>query len=79
MRPILVTDNRGTVPIDDATGSVLGTYLHGLFGNAGVREAFFDTVLDAAGKQRPSASGELPLPYETAAALVEGIEFSDVW
>jgi len=40
----------------DGTGAswVLGTYLHGLFENVAVREAFVDAVYGHAGRQRPS-------------------------
>ncbi len=52
-------------------GDVLGTYLHGLFDDRSVREAFVDRVYASAGRSRPAddtASG--PSPYDRAAALV---------
>ncbi|MES3517280.1 MAG: cobyric acid synthase [Natronomonas sp.] len=60
-------------PDDGAVvGSVLGTYLHDLFGNRIVREAFLDTVAEAAGIDRP-ADETRSSPYDEAATLVEDI------
>ncbi len=55
-----------------ARGQVLGTYLHGLFDNENVREAFLDRVYESAGKTRPTAveDGESASPYDRAARLV---------
>jgi len=41
-------------PESAATDRALGTYLHGLFENQGVRAAFVDRVFEAAGKSRPA-------------------------
>jgi adenosylcobyric acid synthase len=41
-------------PASAATDRALGTYLHGLFENEGVREAFVERVFAAAGKSRPA-------------------------
>jgi len=41
-------------PESVATERVLGTYLHGLFENASVREAFVEAVFNAAGTSRPA-------------------------
>jgi len=70
-------------PESAATDRALGTYLHGLFENAGVREAFVERVFAAAGKSRPvpgpggdeDGGGETPgagerSPYDRAADLV---------
>ncbi len=57
-----------------AVDTVLGTYLHGVFDNPTVREAFLDHVAATAGVDRPTsdtgatASGEQP--FDRAAALV---------
>jgi adenosylcobyric acid synthase len=58
-----------------ADGQVLGTYLHDLFANESVREAFVETVLEAAGVGRagspePAVGSEQPSPYDRAGALV---------
>jgi adenosylcobyric acid synthase len=58
-----------------ANGQVLGTYLHDLFTNESVREAFVETVLEAAGVDRAGSPGlaggsERPSPYDRAGALV---------
>jgi adenosylcobyric acid synthase len=68
-------------PESAATGQALGTYLHGLFENAGVREAFVDRAFAAAGKSRPAVGGgggggaepgeaDGRTPYDRAADLV---------
>ena len=57
-------------PESAAVGHSLGTYLHGLFENRPVREAFVDAVYDAAGRTRPERDGDRRTPYDAAAALV---------
>ncbi|WP_280588419.1 cobyric acid synthase [Halorubrum sp. Boch-26] len=68
-------------PESAATDRALGTYLHGLFENEGVRAAFVDRVFEAAGKSRPAggaggsdadAAGKADgrSPYDRAADLV---------
>jgi adenosylcobyric acid synthase len=59
-----------------ATDRVLGTYLHGLFENRGVRTAFLDVVYAAAGRERPDAATDRPDPYAAAAELVAPIPLS---
>ncbi|MXV60890.1 cobyric acid synthase [Natronorubrum sp. JWXQ-INN-674] len=70
----LEADSSVTRPLGDssaARGRVLGTYLHGLFDNENVREAFLDYVVRSAGVDRPSGNGSAPAtPYDRAAALV---------
>ena len=53
---------------------VLGTYLHGLFENRSVRNAFVDHVYAAAGRVRPETGGDRVSPYDRAAELVAGID-----
>jgi adenosylcobyric acid synthase len=57
-------------PDSAAVGNTLGTYLHGLFENATVRDAFLDAVFDHAGVDRPARDGCDDDPYEAAARLV---------
>jgi adenosylcobyric acid synthase len=64
-------------PESAATDRALGTYLHGLFENESVRDAFAATVFEAAGAPRaagPSRSvGDadgVRSPYDRAADLV---------
>ena len=57
-----------------ATDAVLGTYLHGLFENRTVREAFLDAAFRSAGVDRPPAADGERTPYDDAAALVSGID-----
>ncbi|WP_144799970.1 cobyric acid synthase [Halorubrum depositum] len=68
-------------PESAATDRALGTYLHGLFENKGVRTAFVERVFAAAGKSRPavgSGDGDGDAvgvtddrsPYDRAADLV---------
>jgi adenosylcobyric acid synthase len=54
-----------------ATQSVLGTYLHGLFENESVREAFLDFQ-----DITPSSAVASNSPYAAAAALVDRIDLS---
>lgn len=60
-----------------ATDRVLGTYMHGLFENRTVRDAFLDTVFECAGMERSAVTTEstgrtetAETPYDRAAALV---------
>ncbi|MFC4541825.1 cobyric acid synthase [Halosolutus amylolyticus] len=60
-----------------AVGPVLGTYLHGVFDNATVREAFLDAVAASAGVDRPAdGAGDTAgrsaseTPFDRAASLV---------
>jgi len=67
-------------PESAATDRALGTYLHGLFENEGVREAFVERAFAAAGKSRPTGGAETGddaasttadrSPYDRAADLV---------
>ena len=54
-----------------ATDTVVGTYLHDVFENESVRDAFVSTVFEHAGRPRPTATaGEAQDPYDAAARLV---------
>ncbi|WP_276302323.1 cobyric acid synthase [Halorussus lipolyticus] len=57
-------------PESAATGDVLGTYLHGLFENRNVREAFVARVFESAGKSRPEREQNRQSPYDAAAELI---------
>lgn len=64
-------------PESASTDRVLGTYLHGLFENESVRDAFVETAFEASGKSRPAPRGERAetsredrSPYDRAADLV---------
>ncbi|WP_311171437.1 cobyric acid synthase [Halobellus ordinarius] len=76
--------DREPISLGAATGTVLGTYLHGLFENDSVRTAFVEAVFEYAGVSRPGASpsqaaatagdpAESSDPYARAAALVEPV------
>ena len=56
-----------------ATGSVLGTYLHGLFENESVREAFLESTFDHANASRDPSATERRSPSDAAAALVDDV------
>jgi adenosylcobyric acid synthase len=62
--------DRPVGPASAAVGSVAGTYLHGLFENRTVREAFVDAVYESAGRTRPTRDPDRRSPYDAAAALV---------
>ena len=53
-----------------ATDRVLGTYLHGLFENEVVRDAFLDAVFEFAGVPRPGRDSDAENPYDAAADLL---------
>ncbi|MFC7073936.1 cobyric acid synthase [Halovenus rubra] len=55
-------------------GSVLGTYLHGLFENRNVRSAFVETVANQAGVDRSTHPSTHHSPYDRARDLVTEIE-----
>jgi adenosylcobyric acid synthase len=61
-----------------ATPSVLGTYLHGVFENESVREAFLASVFQHAGRQRAVTDPEQRSPYDSAAALVRTLDLSEL-
>ncbi|MFB6133975.1 MAG: hypothetical protein ABEJ55_03205 [Halanaeroarchaeum sp.] len=54
-----------------AVSGTLGSYLHGLFDNWAVRQAFVDAVFDHAGRVPPSRQRPPSTPFEDAATLVE--------
>jgi len=61
-------------PLDEwsaVDGDVLGTYLHGLFENASVREPFVANLFERAGRARPAAAEDRPSPFDRAARLIE--------
>ncbi|AFZ71387.1 cobyric acid synthase [Natronobacterium gregoryi] len=54
-----------------ARGGIVGTYLHGLFDNENVREAFLERVAASASVDRPTKSeSDEATPYDRAATLV---------
>ena len=57
-------------PDSAAVGDTLGTYLHGLFENGGVRDAFLQRVFDRAGVDRSEPTDADRDSYDAAAALV---------
>jgi adenosylcobyric acid synthase len=73
--------DREPISLGAATGTVLGTYLHGLFENETARTAFVEAAFEHAGVSRPQVSrssttataddpAESSDPYARAAALV---------
>ncbi|MFB6303965.1 MAG: cobyric acid synthase [Haloferacaceae archaeon] len=71
--PFTAPDGRAGAALGAARGSVLGTYLHGLFENPAARDAFVDACYRAAGRDRPAASAEEGAPHDRAAALVADV------
>ena len=57
-------------PESTATGTVLGTYLHGLFENEVARDRFLDTVFAGTDTERPTDETERQSPADAAAELV---------
>jgi len=72
--PFAAPDGRDGAELGAARGSVLGTYLHGLFANRAAREAFVDATYATANGERPAAAAERDSPYDRAAALVDPID-----
>ena len=60
----------GSAAVDD----VAGTYLHAVFENDAVREAFVDAVFGRAGRERPAAVADAHDPFEAAAALMSDLD-----
>lgn len=71
---LLATIDRPFEESGAATDRVLGTYMHGLFENETVRDAFLDTVFECAGRERSAVTtgtpGKTENPYDRAATLV---------
>ncbi|MFP4529771.1 MAG: cobyric acid synthase [Halodesulfurarchaeum sp.] len=66
-------------PTSALDGDVLGTYLHGLFENRSVREAFVRTLFSRAGLAVPETGERDASPYERAASLLEAhLDFEPV-
>nr|WP_245883216.1 cobyric acid synthase [Halalkaliarchaeum desulfuricum] len=60
-------------PTSVSVGTVLGTYLHGLFENELARRGFLEAAFDAAGRRPPEVDDHdagVSDPYDAAAALV---------
>ena len=57
-------------PTSALADGVLGTYLHGLFENEGVREAFVDGLFERRGLERPASAADAASPYDRAASLL---------
>nr|WP_283102387.1 cobyric acid synthase [Haloplanus sp. XH21] len=76
--PFTAPDGRDGGELGAASGLVLGTYLHGLFANDAVREAFVDATYASAGRDRPAAAADRDSPYDRAAELVADVDLSVV-
>lgn len=63
-------NGEATAAVGASADSVVGCYLHGLFENASLREAFVDRVFAAADTERPAGDTSLSSPYDRAAELV---------
>ena len=70
-------DGNRTTPLGPnscATAGVVGTYLHGLFENEPVRDAFVDAVYAHADRDRPTPACDRRDPFEAAADLVAPLD-----
>ena len=61
-------------PTSCAKDGTVGTYLHGVFENEAVLDAFVDAVYAHAGRERPRAAADRSDPFAAAAELVEPID-----
>lgn len=61
----------GTAALGAADGTVLGTYLHGLFEDTRVRRGFVDAVRSTAGVPAPDSKQRFKTPHDRAAELIE--------
>lgn len=75
-----------TTPIDEpleaqsgATRSVLGTYLHGVFENESVRDAFLTPLFRRIGATEVQSTRQSPDPYASAADLVSDIPLGELF
>jgi adenosylcobyric acid synthase len=68
--PFARPGGKATPALGVAAGSVLGTYLHGLFENAPAREAFVAAVYRASDRDRPESATSEPSPHDRAADLL---------
>ena len=59
-----------------STQTVLGTYIHGLFENQNLLEAYLDTVFERANLERPENVVRDRSPFDRAAELVENANIS---
>ena len=72
--PFAPTDGDPTAGLGATRGQVVGTYLHGLFENRTVRDAFLDSLFEATGSTRQGTETATETTYDRAAALVEGMD-----
>ncbi len=78
-RPFAPPDGDPTAALGAAKGTVVGTYLHGLFENTAARQAFLETLFERAGTAPPSRKEQERTPYDRAAALVaENVAVADL-
>ncbi|MFW6383981.1 MAG: cobyric acid synthase [Halodesulfurarchaeum sp.] len=57
-------------PTSALADGVLGTYLHGMFENDAVREAFVEGLFERRGIERPERTASVATPYDRAASLL---------
>lgn len=62
--------DRNDTPSGAATDRILGTYLHGIFENDCVREAFVENVFATVDRERPVIDRSTQDPYDRAATLL---------
>ena len=63
-------DGKSTAALGAGRGDVIGCYLHGLFENGRLRDAFVANVYDAAGRRRPETQAAAASPYDRASDLL---------
>ncbi|MFW6320378.1 MAG: cobyric acid synthase [Halohasta sp.] len=63
-------DGESTAALGAVRGEVVGCYLHGLFENETVRDAFLNNVYGTVGRRRPERAATTASPYDRAAALL---------
>jgi len=63
-------NGESTAALGARRGDVVGCYLHGLFENDGLRDAFINSVYDVTVRQRPEGKAAAASPYDRAAALL---------
>ncbi len=72
--PFAPLDGTPTAALGASRGRVVGTYLHGLFENHSVREAFVGSLFEAKGEPWDGGGDTAGTAYDRAAELVSGID-----
>lgn len=68
--PFSPREGEASAALGAASDNVIGCYLHGIFENRELRDAFLDTVFASVSRTRPDSTSTTESPYDQAAALL---------